>query len=233
MTDTQSEKEPLPEAAASSEVTASPQAAPSPPPGNRVTLIAMVILTCALIVISIFFKPLRDSMFPKRWGVVTPNLIFRSGQLSPTLLQNMYEEHNLVSVLALNGGSADEIKVCKKLGIDISRYSLRGDGTGDVNEYIDVLCKIDKAVKAGQPILIHCTSGAQRTGVAIGTYRMLVQHWTAKQVVHELLENGWHRDDLPLIDYVNEHLPTIAAALKERGVIDTIPNPLPKLDPNL
>ncbi len=42
------------------------------------------------------------------------------------------------------------------------------------------------------PIFVHCQHGADRTGMMVATYRMVVQSWTLEAAIAELPEFGFH-----------------------------------------
>jgi len=46
-----------------------------------------------------------------------------------------------------------------------------------------------------RPILVHCAAGVNRTGLAIGMYRLHVEGWTLEQVLEEMRHFGF--EDLP------------------------------------
>lgn len=45
---------------------------------------------------------------------------------------------------------------------------------------------------AQRPIFIHCRFGCDRTGLAIGAYRIVDQKWSADRAVKELYDHGYH-----------------------------------------
>lgn len=42
-----------------------------------------------------------------------------------------------------------------------------------------------------QPILVHCTHGADRTGLMMASYRMVVQGWTKDAAINEMKNGGY------------------------------------------
>lgn len=43
-----------------------------------------------------------------------------------------------------------------------------------------------------KPVLVHCTRGADRTGVVVATYRILKNHWTYEKAKKEMYELGFN-----------------------------------------
>jgi tyrosine-protein phosphatase SIW14 len=43
-----------------------------------------------------------------------------------------------------------------------------------------------------QPVFVHCQHGADRTGAAVASYRIVAQGWTPKQAEQELARFGFH-----------------------------------------
>lgn len=44
---------------------------------------------------------------------------------------------------------------------------------------------------ARQPVLVHCQHGADRTGVMVASYRMVVQGWSEQQALREMTGGGY------------------------------------------
>jgi protein tyrosine/serine phosphatase len=42
-----------------------------------------------------------------------------------------------------------------------------------------------------QPVFVHCQHGADRTGMMVAAYRMVVQDWTKEDAIREMLEGGF------------------------------------------
>ena len=41
------------------------------------------------------------------------------------------------------------------------------------------------------PVFVHCTHGADRTGLMVAIYRIVVQHWPKDEAVREMTEGGF------------------------------------------
>lgn len=66
-----------------------------------------------------------------------------------------------------------------------------GIDTWDVDE-AQVLEVLRIAIDPAQrPVLIHCTHGADRTGLMIAAYRMVVQGWAEQDAEREMIRGGY------------------------------------------
>jgi len=178
----------------------------------------------------------QDRLIPKRWDVVEGHRIYCSGQLSASLVKRTLAHHGIKVVVALtfedpqDKDQQAEKRAAAELGIELLRFPLFGNGTGDIDQYAGALAAVIQAERQGKPVLIHCAAGAQRTGGAIAFYRLLVDKKPPAEVVQELRRHGWNPKRNPnLLPYLNENLARLAATLSEKGVIDGVPNPLPVL----
>lgn len=180
---------------------------------------------------------LEDRVIPKRWGVVEENLVYRSGQLSEALVHRMLKEHNIRKVIDYTCGiprdGADqraELAAVNELGIESVHLPLRGNGTGDISSYVSGIKEIHESVKSGEPVLIHCAAGSQRTGGTIACYRMLVQGYSPEMALDEMQQyNFRHRRNPDLIPFINQNMEELAKRLVANGTIEKIPDPLPQM----
>ncbi len=202
---------------------------------QRTQRIALALLLLGVAVWS-WEEVLEDRLIPKNWGCVEPGLIYRSGQLSAALVERTLKKHNIEVVVTLNGEKpqdADclaEREACRTLGIDLKRFPLGGDGTGDIHHYANAIAAIVAAMKAQRPVLVHCAAGTQRTGGVLACYRLLVKGDPNDRVLQELSHYGWRPEKNPkLLPFVNGHMAELAALLKEKRVLAEVPDPLPVL----
>lgn len=179
---------------------------------------------------------LKDDFVAKRFGVVVPGVLYRSGQISDAMLEPTVREHNIAAIIDLNGiepdlpGQSAEIEMAQEMKLDHYRFQLGGDGTGDIARYADAIETIAKCRTEGKPVLVHCAAGSQRTGGVVASYRVLVLKEDPKNAVAEMARYDWDPvEDVDLLAFVNGHMPQLAEMLVERGVIDEVPNPLPLL----
>jgi protein tyrosine phosphatase (PTP) superfamily phosphohydrolase (DUF442 family) len=75
-------------------------------------------------------------------------------------------------------------------GADIATRQI-GIDTWDIDE-AQVLQVLHIAIDPAQrPVLIHCTHGADRTGLMVAAYRMVVQGWSEADAEREMIRGGY------------------------------------------
>lgn len=113
-------------------------------------------------------------VYQANFGVVDPDRVFRSAQLEHSLDRTL-DTQGIASILNLRGGSqndawyAHEIAASQHRGIDFYDVSLRHDRRPSRSELLALLDLFDRC---RYPLLIHCKSGADRTGLVSGLYLM-------------------------------------------------------------
>ncbi len=178
----------------------------------------------------------KDRVIPRQFGVVKQGQIYRSGQISSSLIKKTLVKYNIGVIVCLSGDESDDVdKVAEKraaeeLGIERHIFPLKGNGTGDINNYAGAIAAICQAQKKQKPALVHCSAGAQRTGGVIAAYRLLVEKEDPVFVIAEMKRYGWNpKRNTKLLPYLNSHMEELAVLLMQIGVIDNVPSPLPQL----
>lgn len=178
----------------------------------------------------------RERTAPRRWGVVVPGLVYRSGQLPAKRIETMLVRHRIRTVVDLTDArtrSADrdaEARVLAALGLRGVRAPLEGDGRGALDSYVVAIREIRRAESSGEPVLVHCQAGTQRTGGVTAMYRLLVQSRGREEVLRELERNGWRPGrDGTLIRFLDENMAELARRLAAAGLIPAVPASLPRL----
>lgn len=134
--------------------------------------------------------------WPKRFSAVDPGRVYRCGEVTPDQLSRIAAEYDLRGVLSLlNPGvpeSAAERERALKLGLRWNNVPLTGDGasTSADRDRIRAILRDETNL----PLLIHCAAGVNRTGLAVGMYRIHAQHWTIEQVEQELLSTDFENE---------------------------------------
>ncbi len=181
---------------------------------------------------------LEERWSTHRWGVVVPERVFRSGQISRYQVEDVLTRNKIATIINLCGHerhNADqlvEVAVAEYLEIDYHRFPLNGSGTGDVKKYVDAVELLARREREGKPVLIHCAAGTYRTGGVIAVYRLLVRGDSPASVADEMVAFGYSPADSPkLISYINSNMEYFAKELAARNVLDRIPDHLPQLSP--
>jgi protein tyrosine/serine phosphatase len=120
---------------------------------------------------------------------ITPGEAYRSAQLDRTRLQYYIKKYGIRSVVNLRGRFADEawyvneIRTCSDLGVehyDLELSALHEPDSSQVRQ----LLAIFKA--APRPVLIHCQSGADRSGLAAAMWKVIVDKETKATAENQL-----------------------------------------------
>jgi protein tyrosine phosphatase (PTP) superfamily phosphohydrolase (DUF442 family) len=151
---------------------------PSPPPRRRRVrrYFARAAAGTALVVALFFGSLALKPFYGSNLGIVDGGRLIRSAQ--PTSgLKDMIRDHKLASILNLRGGSpkhdyySNEVRVAQEAGVDFYDFSMSATKRPKRS---DLLRLIDVMTRCEYPLLIHCKSGADRTGLATAIYRMVV-----------------------------------------------------------
>ena len=181
---------------------------------------------------------IRDKFVPKRFGVVVPDKIYRSGQISGRLIGPVIDRYHIGTIVDLNGFDKNdpdqqaEAAISEAKLVRHYRFPLKGNGTGQIERYADAVAAIVHSEQEGIPVLVHCYAGTQRTGGCLSFYRLLVRRDPPASVYQDLGRYGWDAaTDQVLVDYVNSNMRTMADLLVQRQVLDRIPEEIPRLQP--
>lgn len=139
----------------------------------------------------------KASQVPKRFAPVIEGQLYRSGLVAPQQLQNLKEEYGITRVICLLNPDAPETlaerSAAEKLGIEWHNIPMGGSGESTAPQRVRLLELM--TTRDAPPTLVHCSAGVNRTGLAVGLYRIHKEGWTYEQVLAELRANDF--DDLP------------------------------------
>lgn len=179
--------------------------------GKRVIVVAIVVLLIAAGAVAIKYG--RYHFFPKRFAVVEPGQLYRSGYLEPRPLKHVIHDHKLKTVLALLNNEPDtaeqqnEEAVASEENVKLIRIGMPGDGCGDFDA-LDRAADI-MADPANRPLLVHCAAGVHRTGAAYAAYRMKYCGWSFEKALAEGDKYGYPITGKPaLVDHLREYYET-------------------------
>ena len=116
----------------------------------------------------------RNPWLNGNFGVVDPGMVYRSAQPLDGLT-TLIAERKVATVLNLRGGSdadpwyAAEVAATRRLGVDFYDLPLVATVRPSRKQLLTVLDLLDHCK---YPLLIHCKSGSDRTGLVSGLYLM-------------------------------------------------------------
>jgi protein tyrosine phosphatase (PTP) superfamily phosphohydrolase (DUF442 family) len=130
---------------------------------------------------------------------VQAQTLYRSAQLGPAELEEKINTYHLKSILNLRGTNPhetwfeDEMRVSNAHQILHMDEALSAGNTVDTQKIERLLQMIDQAPK---PLLIHCSDGADRTGLILALY-LQERLGVAPDIAHEQL--SWHFGHFPYL----------------------------------
>lgn len=176
----------------------------------RIAVIFVLVLSIGMIVW--WYAGLRNRFEPVNFGVVEPGRIYRSGQISEHVIRKTIQTNHVGVIVSLSGDDSRDLTAEKSAAADLGvNYvylgGLAGDGIGDPEVYPKALAQIIKANDNGKAVLVHCQSGAQRTGGVVAAYRILVEGQSPEQAFAEMRQYGHDPKHNPrLIPFIRQHL---------------------------
>jgi len=139
----------------------------------------------------------QSHLLPPRFAPVTVGRLYRSGVVNPAQLEYLYSRFGIRRVICLLNPSDPQTQAeraaAERLGMTWYNLPLPGDGTSTPAQRQELLRLL--LDPQAPPTLVHCGAGANRTGLAIGLYRVYHDGWTLDQVMTEMRQFGFR--DLP------------------------------------
>jgi hypothetical protein len=124
------------------------------------------------------------------FDAVVAGKIYRSGSPDEGFIRYVHAHYGVRRIVSLAGPLAAH-ETARRLGIRVTVFSWTPSEPPPPGEFRAVLDLLE-----GQgPVLVHCSSGSDRTGYAIVTYRVLRQNWSLAQAVEET-KKYWHNPAL-------------------------------------
>lgn len=171
-------------------------------------LIIGVVVVDACVLVGIYWHYTR---LPKRFATVVEGQLYRSGRVSPRQLARLKDEYAIGRVVCLLDSDVPETQAeraeAERLGLDWRNVPLTGDGASTPGERELILALL--TAPDAPPTLVHCAAGANRTGLAVGLYRICVQGWTYEQALDEMRAIGF--EDEPQHENLRQALAAAAA----------------------
>ena len=156
----------------------------------------------------------------RNFHVVVDGVLYRSGQLSPPVLDRIVHDHGIATVVCLRSLSREGDTVlenreeleCAERGLRYVRLNPKawrppegGTAVAPAQENVDAFLA---EVRAGRgPVLVHCFAGLHRTGLFCAIYRMEIDGWTNAEAVAEMKSLGYAQIDADAIAYLVAYRP--------------------------
>lgn len=110
--------------------------------------------------------------------VVTHRVLYRSGQLGAVELGELVHAEGIRSILNLRGDHPEEewwrteVRLAHEAGLSYGSVALSSGSQPDMQTMMRLA---DLMRNAPKPLLIHCTHGADRSGLAAAIYRLTAE----------------------------------------------------------
>ena len=140
---------------------------------RRLKRLALILVVLAGGAAGVLYRPL----FLGNVAAVDPGKVYRCAQPKGNL-ETLIAEHQPGSILNLRGGSyadpwyAAEVEATERLGIDFYDFPMQAT---ERPSRAELLTLIDLLERCRYPLVIHCKSGADRTGLVSALYRLVVR----------------------------------------------------------
>lgn len=154
--------------------------------------------------------------------VVTPNVLYRSGQLSLPGLEQIIEDYGIRTVVSLRDSDnpalpppdLEEEKWCVSKDIRHVRIAPRKwwpestELPPAAEQGVNTFLKVMDSPK-NHPVLVHCFAGTHRTGAMVAIYRMEYCKWSNSEALAELRGTGYKNLDreLDVLTYLENYVP--------------------------
>lgn len=187
-------------------------------PIRAILIIGLILLIVGVPVRYAFMQQARMRNF----RTVEPQVIYRSGLLSPAGLERAIRENNIRTVVTLRAEEDGTLKhevdraeevLCRSLGIRYEKLAYRNweapDGHPPADRTVREFFEIMDRRKEYGPILVHCLAGKHRTGAYIALYRMEYQGWSNADAIADMQDAGYDEiDDEPDVKgYLERYVP--------------------------
>lgn len=165
----------------------------------------------------------------RNFRVVTPGVLYRSGQMTPAGFARVAREYEVGTVVSLretkddSGTLADQFEedYCRANGIGFHRLAPADwepvDGVVPGDRNVRAFLAILDAPTTRRPVLVHCFAGIHRTGAHCAVYRVEYDGWSPAEAIAEMKHSGGPRATFAgnllnyLTAYTSRRTPIVAA----------------------
>jgi tyrosine-protein phosphatase SIW14 len=148
----------------------------------------------------------------RHFRVVEEGRLYRSGQLTPAVLERVIHDHGIKTIVCLRSvaregdttlENAEELW-CADRDVRYVRLNPTAWDSAAGRANLDAFLR---AVEDDSPILVHCFAGLHRTGVYCAVYRMERQAWTNAEAIAEMYAVGYFQEDPSALEFLRTYVP--------------------------
>ena len=161
------------------------------------------------------------SVETRNFRVVTPGVLYRSGQMTPAGLSRILDEYRIRTLISFRDSRDStapppdefETDLCQSKRVEYHRLAPQRwsapDGTVPAKANVAKFLEIVRDPKTPRPILVHCFAGIHRTGAFVAIYRMECEGWSNDDAIQEMLRIGSIRSTFEndQLDYLANYRP--------------------------
>lgn len=161
----------------------------------------------------------RENHF-RNFRVVSPGVLYRSGQLSLPALRAVLRDCRIKTVVTLRDASRpgepppdlEEERFCEAQEINYCRITPRKWGAADGSvPAAEGVARFQAVMdnKDNYPVLVHCYAGIHRSGAYSAVYRMEYENWSNREAIAEMRAQGYRdlEDEWDLLSYLEHYQP--------------------------
>ncbi len=169
---------------------------------TRCVRVLLAVLLGGLLAVAPFTYYRWQYNHAKRLRVVTPGVLYRSGQMTAAGLEEAVRRFGVRTVVNFQNETPDpevspglaESELCRRLGVNylflapdlVPRKKVPAQRPEVIGEFLKVMDD-----PSNFPVLIHCRAGLHRTGLLAAVYRMEYEGWSKERAIQELKDNGF------------------------------------------
>ena len=186
---------------------------------NRVRLISGWLLAIAIAGVPVVYASQRMTAW-RHFRIVDEGRLYRSGQLTPDVLEQVIEEQGIRTVVCLRARARPDDTVpddaeerwCISRGIRYVRFEPAPWDSPAMQTNLENFLRLMNEPNAA-PVLIHCFAGLHRTGVYCAVYRMERHGWSNADAIAEMYAVGYFQKDPTALEFLRAYRPYFGPAV--------------------